>query len=162
MPAVEDTLRPRAVTRRRPALCAQAFRRWRSGYRPHVGAVDAVDRLTMKRQCGRDNVVLEADLKGVCDHLDPAWMRRMLGARSAAGACLRLIRQWLRAGVLETEGQILPPVTGTAPGGICSPLLANMYRHDALARWLHHRVKPRCGGEACLIRDADAVGGACQ
>jgi RNA-directed DNA polymerase len=87
---------------------------------------------------------------------------RMLGERIEDGAFLRLIRKWLRAGVLDTEGQVLHPVTGTPQGGIRSPILANVYLPYALALWCHKVVKPRCGGEACRIRDADDFGCAFQ
>ena len=84
-----------------------------------------------------------------------------VGERLEDGACRRLIRTWLRAGGLETAGQVLPPVTGTPQGGILSPLLAPVSLHDALDRWCHHVVKPRGGGDACRIRDADAGVCAC-
>ena len=155
IPAVEDKLLQRAVTRIRQAIDEQDFLRCSDGYRPQVGALDAVDRLTIKRQFGRYNCVVEADIKGFFDTIDHDWLMRMLGERSEDGAFLRLIRKWLRAGGLETDGQVLPPVTGTPQGGIISPILANVYRHYALDLWCHKVVKPRCGGEACLIRDAD-------
>jgi hypothetical protein len=60
--------------------------------------------------------------------------------------------------VLETDGQVLHPGTGPPQGGIRSPILAQVYLHEVLDRWCHHVVKPRCGGEACLIRDADDCG----
>jgi RNA-directed DNA polymerase len=116
-----------------------------------VGALDAVDRLTMKLQFGWYNFVVEADSQGFFDNIEQDWLMRMVGERLADGAFLRLIRKWLRAGVLDTDGQVLHPVTGTPPGGIISPLLANVYLHDALDLWFHTVVKPRCGGEACLI-----------
>lgn len=68
---------------------------------------------------------------------------------------MRLIKKWLKAGVLDTNGQVLHPVTGTPQGGIVSPILANVYLHYALDLWFHKVVKPRCRGEACLIRFAD-------
>jgi len=45
---------------------------------------------------------------------------------------LNLICKWLKAGILETDGQVLHPVTGTPQGGIISPILANIYLHYAL------------------------------
>jgi retron-type reverse transcriptase len=45
---------------------------------------------------------------------------------------LKLIRRWLKAGILEIDGQVLHPVTGTPQGGIVSPILANIYLHYAL------------------------------
>jgi RNA-directed DNA polymerase len=127
-----------------------------------VGALDAVDRLTITLQFGRYNFVVEADIKGFFDNIDHDWVMRMLGERIEDGAFLRLIRKWLKAGVLDTEGQVLHPATGTPQGGIISPILANVYLHYALDLWFHKVVKPRCGGEACLIRYADDFVGAFQ
>jgi RNA-directed DNA polymerase len=53
-------------------------------------------------------------------------------------------------------------VTGTPQGGLLSPLLAKVSRHDALALGCPRVVTPRGGGEACLIRYADAFGCAFQ
>ena len=68
---------------------------------------------------------------------------------------LRLIKKWLKAGVLDTDGQVIHPATGTPQGGIVSPILANVYLHYVLDLWFHKVVKKYCRGEACLIRYAD-------
>jgi RNA-directed DNA polymerase len=155
IPAVEDKLLHLAVTRRLQAIYEQDCLRWSDRYRPPVGALDAVDRLTMQLQCGRYNFVVEADIKGFFDNIEQAWWMRMVGERMEDGALRRLIRKWLRAGVLEIDGQVRQPGTRTPQGGIRSPILAKVYLHDALALWCHKVVKPRCGGEAGLIRYAD-------
>jgi RNA-directed DNA polymerase len=129
IPAVADTLLQLAVTRILHASYEQEFLRWSYGYRPQVGAVDAGDRLTIKLQFGRYNVVVEADIKGFFANIDHAWLMRMLGERIEDGAFRRLIRQGLRAGVLDTDGHVLHPVTGTPHGGMISPILAHVYRH---------------------------------
>jgi RNA-directed DNA polymerase len=79
----------------------------------------------------------------------------MLKERIEDGAFLRLIKKWLKAGVLETDGTVLHPASGTPQGGIVSPVLANVSLHYALDLWFHKVVRPRCQGEACLIRYAD-------
>jgi RNA-directed DNA polymerase len=155
IPAVEDKLLQLAVTRILQAIYEQDFLRCSYGYRPNVGALNAVDWLTIKLQFGRYNFVVEADIKGFFDNIDHEWMMRMLEERIEDGALLRLIRKWLKAGVLDTDGQVLHPATGTPQGGIISPMLANVYLHYALDLWFHKVVKPRCRGEACLIRYAD-------
>jgi RNA-directed DNA polymerase len=129
IPAVEDKLRQLAVTRILQAIDGQDFLRCRDGYRPPVGALEAVDRLTIKRQCGRENFVVEADLQGFFDNIEHGWWVRMLAERIEDGAFLRRIKQWLRAGGLDTDGQVLHPATGTPQGGSLSPLLANVYVH---------------------------------
>jgi RNA-directed DNA polymerase len=155
IPAVEDKLLQLAVTRILQAIYEQDFLRCSDGYRPQVGALDAVDRLTIKRQFGRNNVVVEADITGFFDNSEHGWLVRMLEERIEEGAFLRLIKKWLKAGVLDTDGQVLHPATGTPQGGSISPILANVYWHYALDLWFHKVVKPRCWGEACLIRYAD-------
>jgi RNA-directed DNA polymerase len=87
-------------------------------------------------------------------------MVRMFAERIDDGALLRLIRKWLKAGVLDTDGQGLHPVTGTPPGGTVSPVLANVFLHYVLAIWFEKVVKRHCRGEACLIRYADDFVGA--
>jgi retron-type reverse transcriptase len=90
IPAVEDKLLQLAVTRILQAIYEQDFLRCSYGYRPHVGALDAVDWLTVKLQFGRYNFVVEADIKGFFDNIDHEWMMRMLEERIEDGAILRL------------------------------------------------------------------------
>jgi retron-type reverse transcriptase len=78
---------------------------------------------------GRYNWGVEADRKGFFDNLDHEWMLRMLAKRIDDRALLRLIKTWLKAGVLDTDGKVRHPVTGTPQGGIVAPILATVYRH---------------------------------
>ena len=154
IPAVEDTLRQLAVTRILQASYEQDFLRCSDGYRPHVGALEAVDRLTIKLQFGRYNFVVEADIKGFFDNIEHGWLGRMWAERIEDGAFLRLIKKWLKAGVLDTDGQVLHPATGTPQGGSISPILANVYLHYALDLWFHKVVKPVLSGLSCTISPA--------
>jgi RNA-directed DNA polymerase len=155
IPATEDKLLQLAVTRILTAIYEQDFLRCSYGYRPNVGALDAVDKLTIKLQFGKYNYVVEADIKGFFDNIDHEWMIRMLAERIDDRVLLWLIKKWLKAGVLDTDGKVLHPVTGTPQGGIVSPMLANVYLHYALDLWFEKEAKRRCRGEACLIRYAD-------
>lgn len=155
IPATQDKLLQLAVKRILEAIFEQDFLRCSFGYRPNVGALDAVDKLTVKLQFGKYNYVVEADIKGFFDHLDHEWLLKMLTERIDDKALLWLIKKWLKAGVLDTDGAVLHPVTGTPQGGIVSPILANVYLHYALDLWFQKVVVPHCGGEACLIRYAD-------
>ena len=57
--------------------------------------------------------------------------------------------------MLETDGTVTHPETGSPQGGVISPILANVYLHYTLDQWFHEVVKTHCRGEACLIRYAD-------
>ena len=92
---------------------------------------------------------------GSFDNINHDWLLRMLAERIDDKSFLWLIGKWLKAGVLETDGIVVHPVTGTPQGGIVSPILANIYLHFALDLWFHKVVIPHCSGEACLIRYAD-------
>ena len=155
IPAVEDKLLQVAVTRLLEAIYEQDFLPCSYGYRPGVGAVDAVDKLTVKLQFGYYHYVVEADIKGFFDTMDQEWLVRMLAERIDDRAFLGLIRKWLRAGILDTTGAILHPVTGTPQGGVVSPVLSNVYLHYVLDLWFEKVIKPQCQGEACLLRYAD-------
>ncbi len=155
IPATQDKLLQLAVKRILEAIFEQDFLRCSFGYRPNVGALDAVDKLTVKLQFGKYNYVVEADIQGFFDHLDHEWLLKMLAERIDDKALLWLINKWLKAGVLDTDGAVLHPVTGTPQGGIVSPILANVYLHYALDLWFQKVVVPHCSGEACLIRYAD-------
>jgi len=155
IPATEDKLLQVAVKRILEAIYEQDFLRCSYGYRPKIGALDAVDKLTVKLQFGRYGWVVEADIRGFFDNLDHSWLLRMLQERVDDRAFLWLIKKWLKAGILETDGKVIHPATGSPQGAIVSPLLANVYLHYALDLWFEKVVKPRCGGEACLIRTCD-------
>ena len=155
IPATQDKLLQLAVKRLLEAIYEQDFLRSSYGYRPGIGALDAVDKLSIKLQFGKYNYVVEADIKGFFDNLDHAWLLKMLAKRVNDKALLWLIEKWLKAGVLDTDGKTLHLETGTPQGGIISPMLANVYLHYALDLWFQKVVIPHCYGEACLIRYAD-------
>jgi RNA-directed DNA polymerase len=155
IPATEDKLLQLAVKRILEAIYEQDFLRCSYGYRPKVGPLNAVDKLTVKLQFGRYNYIVEADIRAFFDNMDHEWIVRMLEERIDDRALIWLIKKWLKAGVLDTDGQVIHPVTGTPQGGIVSPVLSNIYLHYALDLWFHKVFKKQCRGEACLIRFAD-------
>ncbi len=155
IPALEDKRVHMACTKLLTAIYAQDFVDWSYGYRPERSALDAVKDLTFDLQYGWYGYVVEVDVKGFFDHIDHTWLLDMLRVRIDDRAFLNLIRKWLKAGILETDGQVVHADTGTPQGGSVSPVLAKVYLHYALDVWFTKVVKPRCHGEAMLCRYAD-------
>jgi RNA-directed DNA polymerase len=155
IPATEDKLLQLAVKRLLEPIYEQDFLPCSYGYRPRVGALEAVDQLTVQLQFGGYHHVVEADIKGFFDNLSHEWLMRMLAERIDDQAILRLIKKWLKAGVLDTNGKVLRPEGGTPQGGIISPLLANVYLHYALDLWFEKAFQRSCRGSAFLHRYAD-------
>ena len=155
IPALEDKLVQLACAKILNAIYEQDFLPVSYGYRPGRSAKAAVQDLGFNLQFGKFGHVVEADIKGFFDHLDHDWLLKMLKLRIDDRAFLNLIRKWLKAGILDIDGQILHPVTGSPQGGIVSPVLANIYLHHALDLWFERVVRPRCQGQVLLIRYAD-------
>lgn len=155
IPVVEDRLLQGAARLLLEAIYEEDFLSASYGYRPKVGAQQAVKDLTYELQFGRYGYVVEADIKGFFDNLDHEWLMRMLEQRVDDRPFLGLIDCWLKAGILERDGTVLHPQTGTPQGGVISPILANIYLHYALDLWFERVVKPSCQGQAYLIRYAD-------
>jgi RNA-directed DNA polymerase len=103
---------------------------------------------------------VEGDVQGCFDQLDHTRLVPMLRERIDDRALLRLMRKWLQAGMLETDGHIVPPETGSPQGGSSSPVLAHGYLPSALEGWCDTVVQAHGRGEALLCRSADAWVGA--
>jgi RNA-directed DNA polymerase len=155
IPVVEDKLLQAGVAMILEAIYEPDFLPVSFGYRPGVGARDAVQALGFNLQYGRFGYVVEADIAGFFTHLDHDMLKGMLRERIADESFVGLIGQWLKAGVLEPDGSVVPPEAGTPQGGVVSPILANIYLHHGLDRWFEEIVKPHCRGKAMLIRYAD-------
>jgi group II intron reverse transcriptase/maturase len=155
IPALEDKLVQLACAKILTAIYEQDFLDSSYGYRPERSARHAVQDLTYDLQFRRYGYIVESDVKGFYDNMGHDWLLEMLSLRIDDRAFFNLIRKWLKAGILETDGTITNPDTGTPQGGIVSPVLANVYLHFALDLWFEKVVKPRCRGKAVIYRYAD-------
>ena len=155
IPVLEDKLLQVAVTQILMAIYETDFLPCSHGYRPGVSAHDALKKLSRELQFGGHQFVVEADIKGFFDNIRWEWLERMLAQRVQDEAFLNLIRKWLRAGILQEDGQVVHPQTGTPQGGVVSPVLANIYLHYALDLWFERVVRPQQQGRCELVRYAD-------
>ena len=155
IPALEDKLLQVAVANILGCIYEVDFSDVSWGYRPRRGPRQASRVLAGQLAKGRYHWIVEADIRGFFDRIDHDWMMRMLKERVDDAALLGLIRKWLKAGVMEEDGKVLNPATGTPQGGIVSPILANIYLHYALDLWFERKVRPHVRGQAMLMRYAD-------
>ena len=160
MPALADQRVPRAWATRFTAIDAQACLEGRDGSRPGRGALEAVRALPFALHDGRDGSLRAADIPGVFDPLDQTWLVAMVRLRLDDRALRRRRHTGLKAGMGDTEGQGVPPETGTPQGGTGSPVLAQGSLHEALDRWCAHVVTPPGRGEARWCRAAEDWGSA--
>jgi len=122
------------------------------GFRPKRSAGQAVQQI--KEALVRGWWVADVDIQGFFDTIDQDRLLSLVQRRISDRRVVKLIRQWLTAGVVE-EGQWHPTVLGTPQGVVVSPVLANVYLHHALDGWFEEVVKTHCEGEVYLCRYAD-------
>jgi group II intron reverse transcriptase/maturase len=155
IPALEDKLVQYAVAQILNAIFETDFQPCSYGYRKARSAHDAVGDLNRQLSYGRYEFVFEADIRGFFEHLRHDWLVKMLEHRVADGALVNLVRKWLRAGILEEDGRVIHPESGSPQGGIISPVLSNVYLHYVLDLWFERSVKKRNQGNCQLFRYAD-------
>ena len=155
IPVVGDKVLQTAAAQILMAIYEQDFLPCSHGYRRGKGPQQAALELSRRIHRGKIGWIVDADIKGFFDHIDHEWMMKMLEQRIEDKPFLRLIRKWLKAGILEEDGQVVYPVTGTPQGGIVSAVPANIYLHFAIDLWFEKAIKPGCRGEVILMRYAD-------
>lgn len=155
IPVIEDKIVQLAVAKILSAIYEQDFLECSYGYREGIGPHNAVQDLTLDLQYGSFGWIVEVDIKGFFENMDHEWMIRMIEERVDDRAFVNLIRKWLKAGILEKDGRVVHPATGTPQGGIVSPVLSNIYLHYALDLWFEKQFGPRCRGKVRLTRYCD-------
>lgn len=151
---VEDKIVQQALVWVLEAIYEVDFLGFSYGFRPNRSQHDALDALYMAITTRKVGWVLDADIEACFDRIEHSKLLAVLGRRIADRRVLRLIERTLVAGVAD-DGTWHPSPVGVPQGGVISPLLANVYLHDAIDRWVHGWRGRWARGMVSIVRYAD-------
>ncbi|AFV02725.1 Retron-type RNA-directed DNA polymerase [Dehalobacter sp. UNSWDHB] len=154
IPVLEDKLVQNALVIILESIYEQDFLEDSYGFRPGRSQHDALKDLSRKIGTRKVGYIVDADIRGYFDHVDHEWLLKMLQERISDSKILKLIKRFLKAGVME-EGKLSKTEEGVPQGGSLSPLLGNIYLHYVLDLWFNKIITKQCQGEAYLTRFAD-------
>jgi len=151
---LEDKLVQAGLVRMLEAVYEQDFIEDSYGFRPNRSCHQALRTLSVTVEKGLVNTIVEADIKGFYNNMDQRWIMEFLGHRIGDKLILRMVKRFLRAGIME-DGVLLASDEGAPQGGTISPILSNIYLHYTLDIWFEKVFRKSCTGFARLIRFAD-------
>jgi group II intron reverse transcriptase/maturase len=152
--ALEDKIVQRAAVAVLNAIYEEDFLGFSYGFRPGRSAHDAMDALVVAIEHRKVNFILDADIRSFFDTVSQDWLIRFVEHRIGDPRVIRLIRKWLKAGVLE-DGIVNISERGTGQGAVISPLLANIYLHYVLDLWSDRWRRREATGDMVIVRYAD-------
>ena len=154
--ALEDKIVQRATVAVLNAIYEEDFLGFSYGFRPRRGPHDALDALVVGISSNQVNYVLDADIRSFFDSVSQEWLVRFLEHRVSDPRVIRLIRKWLKAGILE-DGVVTVSERGTGQGSVASPLLANIYLHYVFDLWADRWRRREARGAMIIVRYADDI-----
>jgi len=154
--ALEDKIVQRAVVDVLNAIYEEDFLGFSYGFRPKRSQHDALDALAVGICKTSVNWILDADIRSFFDSISQTWLVRFLEHRIGDKRIIRLVRKWLKAGVLE-DGEWSVSETGTPQGAVASPLLTNVYLHYVFDLWAERWRRNEARGNVIILRFADDI-----
>lgn len=142
IPTLLDRIAQQVVRKHLERIVEPLFHKSSFGYRPKRSSHQAVEQANANSF--NHDFALDLDIKGFFDNIDQELLMKAVQHYCSDKWVLLYISRWLKAGVVQHDGNFQPTLTGTPQGGVISPLLANIFLHVVFDKWMekHHPEKP--------------------
>lgn len=152
--SLEDKIVQRAVTTLLNVIYEQDFYDFSYGFREERNAHQALKYFRDQSMKSYIKWFINADIKGCFDNFSHKIMLELLRKRVNDGTLNWLIKSWMRTGIIDGQ-EMTVNETGTPQGGIISPVLANIYLHEVIDKWIAEEIRPLLKGAIFIVRYAD-------
>jgi len=151
IPTLRDRIAQQVVKDYMEKRIDSLFHEHSYGYRPLKSAHDALDQV--RQNCYRQDWVIDLDIAGFFDEIDHQMMLKAVEHVMDEKWVKMYVNRWLEMPVQLADGKLQSKTgKGTPQGGVISPILANLYLHFALDKWLSKHYP-----DARFVRYADDV-----
>lgn len=135
IPTIGDRVAQMVVKEYLEPRFEQIFSPHSYGYRPNRNAHQALE--TVRSNCKKTDWVIDLDIKGFFDNIDHGKLLLAIEKHVSEKWCILYIERWLQMPVQTKSGELVQKQgKGTPQGGVISPLLANLFLHYAMDKWL--------------------------
>ena len=135
IPTIADRVAQMVVKEYLEARFEKIFSPNSYGYRPEKSAHQALEKV--RQNCRKTDWVIDLDIKGFFDNIDHERLMLAVQKHVPEKWCLLYIQRWLTMPVQTKSGELIQKQgKGTPQGGVISPLLANLFLHYAMDKWL--------------------------
>ncbi len=156
IPTVRDRVVQQAVRLVIEPIFESDFQPFSYGYRSNRSAKQASLEIRKWLNFGLTNVI-DIDIDAFFDNIDHDRLLSFVMERAADPYIIKLVREWLHAGVVYLDSVVSYPEEGTPQGGVISPLLANIYLNRLDTWWTELRMDATRPYNAQMVRYADDV-----
>ena len=134
IPTILDRIAQQVVKAHLEPLVEPHFHNSSYGYRPKRNAHQAIE--SAYRNSNGNDWAIDLDIRSFFDSIDHELLMKGLTYFCKENWVLLYVKRWLRSGVMHKNGEITDRISGTPQGGVISPLLANIFLHIAIDKWM--------------------------
>ena len=131
------------------------------GFRPERSCHDAIKSLHAHLDVNHIETVLDVDLSNYFGSIPQETVLEIIKKKISDPRIIRYLTRMFKSGLL-VDGDLVIRDEGVVQGSACSPIIANIFAHEVIDKWIETTVKAHCEGKVKMVRYADDIVICCQ